>query len=58
LFASAASMLMLISFGGWGSSQFWVITPSKSVPIATTTSASSHRSPTGLAWIGPGMQQG
>ena len=39
-------MLIATSAGGWGMRQFWVIIPSRSEPIAITTSASSHSAPT------------
>jgi hypothetical protein len=39
-------------------SQFWVIIRSRSLPTTSTTSASSHNSPIGLACGGPGTAQG
>jgi hypothetical protein len=50
--------LVETSFGGAGMSQFWVIIRSRSLPTTSTTSASSHNSPIGLACGGPGTAQG
>src|SRR4051795_5809909 len=43
--ASASSTLIATSRGGAGIRQFWVIVPSRSLPTATTRSASSHSAP-------------
>ena len=56
--ASVSSAFTAISAAGRGMRQFWVIIASRSLPTASTTSASSHSAPTSGTWTGPATAQG